>query len=191
MTTAAQTTVVKRDLFFAELARHGRITEAATVSGLDRGHAYKLRDSDPEFADRWHKALDTYADKLEAAAHQRAVEGTRKPIVHQGQLTYVYKLGADGRPLKDDEGNYVLDLDENGRPKHLYVKEYSDSLLALMLKAKRKKEYGDASKIELSGADGGPVAIEETPIQLARKIAFALALGLRNKEQQEDGMDLA
>ncbi len=72
-------------------------------------------------------------------------------------------------------------------------KQYSDSLLLAMLKAKRKREYGDASKIELTGADGGPVAIEETPTQIARKIAFALAIGLRAAKEQtaDDGSDLA
>ena len=195
MATAEQTLVVKRDLFFAELARHGRITEAAETSGLDRSHAYKLRDSDPVFAERWHKALDAYADKLEAAAHQRAVEGLRKPVLHQGGLTYLYRLGPDGRPLKGEDGNYILDLDEDGKPKFLYTREYSDSLLLAMLRAKRK-EYGDKSKIELTGADGGPVKVEESPTAIARTIAFALALGLRAKEQQAaveptDGSDLA
>ena len=192
MGTAAQLTAVKHALFFAELEKHGQITRAARVASLDRASVYELRTSNPEFNTRWVAALDTYADKLEAAAHERAVEGTKKPIVHQGQFTYEYKRDPDGRPLKDDNGNYVLDLDENGQPKVAYVREYSDTLLALMLKAKRKREYGDSSKVELTGADGGPVAIEETPTQIARKIAFALALGLRNKEQQlEDGMDLA
>ncbi len=59
--------------------------------------------------------------------------------------------------------------------------QYSDSLLALMLKAKRKKEYGDASKVELTGADGGPVKVEESPHAIGRKIAFALASALRAK----------
>lgn len=70
-------------------------------------------------------------------------------------------------------------------------KQYSDSLLALMLKAKRK-EYRDNSKVELSGPEGGPLQVEQSPTEIARTIAFALALGLRNKEQQaEDGLDLA
>ena len=165
MATAEQTLVVKRDLFFAELARHGRITEAAETSGIDRSHAYKLRDSDPVFAERWHKALDAYADKLEAAAHQRAVEGIDKGVYHQGVLMATEK-------------------------------QYSDSLLALMLKAKRKREYGDANKIELTGADGGALKVEQSPTEIARSIAFALALGLRAKEQQAtaepaDGSDLS
>jgi len=59
--------------------------------------------------------------------------------------------------------------------------QYSDSLLALMLKAKRKKEYGDASKVELSGPDGSAIKVEESPHAIGRKIAFALASALRAK----------
>lgn len=70
-------------------------------------------------------------------------------------------------------------------------RQYSDSLLALMLKAKRRREYGDSSKVELTGADGGPVKIDESPMQSARKIAFALALGLKAAaEHLPDGSDL-
>lgn len=75
-------------------------------------------------------------------------------------------------------------------------RQYSDSLLALMLKAKRKREYGDSSKVELSGADGGPVKVEESPTAIGRKIAFALAVAMRAKEQEgavlpDDGSDMA
>lgn len=75
-------------------------------------------------------------------------------------------------------------------------KQYSDSILLAMLKAKRKREYGDASKIELTGADGGPVKTEETPTAIGRKIAFALATAMRAKEQEaivepDDGSDMA
>jgi len=191
-TTSVQLLAAKHDIFFAQLARHGRITQAAAEATLDRSAAYKTKDSDPAFAARWSEALDAYADTLEAAAHQRAVEGTKKPLTHQGQFTYVYQTGPDGRPIKDDDGNYVLALDENGKPKVAFVREYSDSLLLAMLKAKRKREYGDSSKVELTGADGGPVKVEESPIEIARTIAFALALGLREKAlQAEDGSDLA
>lgn len=195
MGTAEQLTVAKHNLFFAGLAKHGQITRAARDADISRVTVYGLRDSNPEFATRWSEALDAYADSLEAAAHNRAVEGTKKAIVHQGQLSYVYQLGADGRPLKDDDGNYMLELDEHGKPKFLYEKQYSDSLLLAMLKAKRKKEYGDSSKMELTGADGGPVKLEESPTVVARKLAFVLALGMRAKALEEaavaDGSDLA
>jgi hypothetical protein len=62
--------------------------------------------------------------------------------------------------------------------------QYSDSLLALMLKAKRKREYGDASKLELTGADGGPVKVEESPYAIGRRIAFALTVAARAKPEE-------
>jgi hypothetical protein len=62
--------------------------------------------------------------------------------------------------------------------------QYSDSLLALMLKAKRKKEYGDSSKVELTGADGGPVKVEESPYAIGRRIAFALTVAARAKPEE-------
>ena len=161
MTRDPEILTAKHDLFFAELAKHGQITRATTAAGIDRSHAYKLRDSDPVFGERWSIALETYVDTLEAAAHQRAVEGTDKGVWHQGE-----QVGTE--------------------------RQYSDTLLLAMLKAKRKREDGDASKIELTGADGGPVKVEESPIEIARTIAFALALGLREKAAQEaDGSDLA
>lgn len=55
-----------------------------------------------------------------------------------------------------------------------------------MLKAKKPQEYRDNTKIELANAPGETFKTEETPIQSARKIAFALALGLRNVEKGED-----
>lgn len=165
MTTHHDVTLVKHDIFFAELAKHGLVATAAKTAQLDRSNMYKLKDKDLEFAARWAAALDLFADSLEAAAYARAVAGFKKGVWHQGQQV----------------GEEI---------------QYSDSLLLAMLKAKRKREYGDSSKVELTGADGGPVKVEESPTEIARSIAFALALGLRAKEQQAavepaDGSDLA
>ncbi len=72
--------------------------------------------------------------------------------------------------------------------------QYSGSLLALQLKAKRKSEYGDASRVELTGADGGAIKVEESPHAIGRKIAFALAVALRDKQEgaviADDGTDM-
>ena len=160
MTPPTEVLSTKDDLFFAALAKTGQITRAADIAGIDRRHAYKRRDADPVFGERWAKALDTYNDTLEAEAHRRAVEGFDKGVYHQGALVSTEK-------------------------------QYSDSLLALMLRAKRR-EYRDQSKMELTGADGGPIKVDASPLAAARKIAFALAMGLRAAAAQvEDGSDLA
>lgn len=166
MTTYRPTSLLKHDLFFASLAKHGVVTRALKDADLDAKVVYANRNADPEFAERWQRALEAFADSLEEAAHQRAVVGYPKGVWHQGMQV----------------GTEI---------------QYSDSLLALMLKAKRAREYGDKSKLELTGADGGAVKVEESPTTIARSIAFALALGLRAKEQQQaapsadDGSDLA
>ncbi len=64
--------------------------------------------------------------------------------------------------------------------------QYSDSLLALMLKAKRAREYGDKSKMELSGPDGSALKIEESPYAIGRRIAFALTVAARAKGESPE-----
>ncbi len=74
-------------------------------------------------------------------------------------------------------------------------KQYSDALLAALIKAKRAREFGDKSKLEMSGPDGGPLQVETRPLDLARKVGFILAKGMAAKEQAvpdaDAGMDLA
>lgn len=77
-------------------------------------------------------------------------------------------------------------------------KQYSDSILLAMLKAKRA-QYGDKSKLELTGLDGGPVKVEESPTAIGRKLAFALSTAMRALDQEraaagaapESGEDMA
>lgn len=187
----------RRKIFLAELAAHGRVATACRAAGLDRSDTYKTKDRDPEFAKQWDDALEMFIDSLEGAARLRAVEGLDEPLSHQGQLSYEFQRNPDGSVKKDEDGRPMVELDAQGRPKPVTVKKYSDSLLALMLKAKRKREYGDSSKVELSGADGGPVKVEESPTAIGRKIAFALAVAMRAKEQgatvepDDSGEDMA
>lgn len=62
------------------------------------------------------------------------------------------------------------------------IKEYSDGLLTTLLKAEMPKKYQDRSRVDLANADGQPLMVQTSPTQVAREIAFALALGLRNAE---------
>lgn len=65
---------------------------------------------------------------------------------------------------------------------------YSDALLALLLKGRRKKVYAD--RTELTGADGGPVAqVDETA--KAARVAQLLALAQQRKTDADQFGDLA
>lgn len=65
---------------------------------------------------------------------------------------------------------------------------YSDALMALVLKGRRKKIYAD--RTELTGAEGGPVVqVDETA--KAARVAQLMALAERRKQEQHDFGDLA
>lgn len=61
------------------------------------------------------------------------------------------------------------------------VTRYSDALLIALLKRYRP-EYRDGGRFEIANAPEQVLKVEESPIIVARKVAFALALGLRAAE---------
>jgi hypothetical protein len=119
------------DAFLAHLAETGILSDAAAAAGVDRSNVWRRRQDDAEFAQAVEQALDMAADKLEAEARRRALEGVEEPVYQGGQLV----------------GTKTV---------------YSDSLLALLLKGRRKKVF--AERIEQTGADGGPVKTQQVVI---------------------------
>lgn len=68
-----------------------------------------------------------------------------------------------------------------------YVKRYSDSLLTLLLKANRPEKYRENTRMELTGADGGPVKLDDATAANKLAAIFNAVLATR---QQDDGRDL-
>lgn len=112
------------EAFLAALAECGILTQAAELAGIDRVTVWRRRQDDADFSAACDRAIDMAADKLEAEARRRAVDGVEEPVYQGGQLI----------------GTRTV---------------YSDSLLALLLKGRRKKVF--AERVEQTGADGGPV----------------------------------
>lgn len=184
----------KKEAFLAEFARTGLITHSAKSAGTTTQTIQAWLKADPDFHERYREAIDANIDSIEHEALRRAVWGYEEPIVHQGQFVpiMVYsrdeegnlKLGDDGKPLREPL------LNEDGTPKYATVTKYSDSLMSKVLEAKIPK-YQRASKLELTGANGGPVEVATSKIEKARRIAFALKQGLlAAKQAQDDGSDL-
>lgn len=119
------------DAFLAHLAETGILSDAAAAAGVNRTTVFRRRQDDPEFAKQVEEAIDMAADKLEAEARRRALEGVEEPVYQGGQMV----------------GTRTV---------------YSDSLLALLLKGRRKKVF--AERIEQTGADGGPVKTQQVVI---------------------------
>lgn len=165
--------------FLAALAEKGTLKAACAAAQIDRSLPHLWR-KDPDFAPRYLAAMEEFADSLEEEALRRGRDGYDEPLTYQGAFSYLY------RDVRDDEGNLVLDVngqpiqemvrDSNGEPVKASVRKYSDALLARQLEARVK---GYARKTEVSGPDGEPLGALGSPLDAARKIAFALALGLR------------
>lgn len=76
--------LTKRDKFLAELAKSCNVSAACRIAGISRSAAYEWRESDVDFAKAWDEAEQEAADKLEAEAWRRAVEGVEEPVYHSG-----------------------------------------------------------------------------------------------------------
>lgn len=64
---------------------------------------------------------------------------------------------------------------------------YSDALLALILKGRRKRVYAD--RTELTGAEGAPVAVDDTT--RSARVAQLMALAQQRKERVTDDDETA
>lgn len=94
---------------------------------------------------------------LEDEATRRGFEGVDVPVIHQGQFQYLMeqKRTRGGRLVfdrKTKEPVMVPVLNEDGSRKVAAVKQYSDSLAAMLLKAHAPEKYRDNSKVELGGS---------------------------------------
>jgi len=126
---------------FIEALSEGRTVRGATKkAGISYQTAYNHYKQYPNFAREWDEAFTEGSDALEDAAYIRAVEG----------VPYA-KFGKEGQLL------------EEGR-------EYSDTLLALMLKGRLPNKYRD--RVEVGGKD------DFTPLdEAAAKLAQLRASG--------------
>ncbi len=183
--------------FLELLSLSGAVYASAHAVGLQPSQLYKRRKVDPEFDEAWSEAIKLSVDRLETEAYRRGVEGIDEPVIHQGEITYVWQRDERGRVLRDEDGRPIPELDGHGKPRALTVKKYSDGLLTLLLKGKAPNVYRDNATVKIGNDGDEAFKVEESATATARKIAFALAVGMRNKanEQTDEskplGWDLA
>ena len=160
-----------KEAFLAALRDMPVVRHACDAVGIHRTTAWRAREADEQFAQDWDDAMEDGMDKAEQAAFRRGVEGWHEPVIDKGRLSYAYK--------RNEDGSYEPVLDDKGQPVPLTVRKHSDSLLQFVLKGRRRGTYGD--KTELTGANGGPVAVVDDTKKAAR-IAALLELAKTRKE---------
>jgi hypothetical protein len=100
-----------KQLLLKALAKGKSPAWAAAEAGIERSTAWLWRKNDPEFAAAWDEAVTEGVDRLEDEAHRRAVEGYNSRPIYH-----------KGRKVGE-------------------IREYSDSLLGLLLKSRRPEVY--------------------------------------------------
>lgn len=111
--------------FLAAYRATANITRAAAAAKVDRHAHYKLIETSAGYGKAFRAASKEAAQTLEDEAVRRAVEGVARPVMYHGKPVLV---PVDPKKLR-------------GKKKPLLEREYSDTLLLALLKAKKPKEY--------------------------------------------------
>jgi len=140
--------------FIEELSRRGIVTEACAACGIDRSTAYKERNSNILFAEQWNFARENAAETLEVEAWRRAVDGVERLVLYKGEI------------VKTEHGQA------------LYVREYSDALLTLLLKANNPNKFTERSRqdnlnVELSALSDAQLELLANGASLATVLEIA------------------
>jgi hypothetical protein len=133
--------------FLKVLAQSGNVTEAAEAVGLTRTNLYAHRERHPDFSQAWDSALETFADGIEQEAIRRAVKGVVRYKFYKGKAVLHPDLCRCGHTFGEHEHDAACRA-EGCRCSHFLAqpyreREYSDSLLALLLKGLRPGTYRD------------------------------------------------
>lgn len=130
---APKKTPVWQKAFLAALAETGIVTRAAEAAGVETSTVYSLREVDEAFADAWRIARESAADRMEAEALRRAVDGVDEPVFGSGGVGVgSVKVGS--------------------------IRRYSDTLLIFLLKGIRPDKYRE--RRELSGKVDGSLEVK-------------------------------
>lgn len=82
-----------KEMFLEVYGRTGSVRLARQLSGLpDPRKHYK---EDEEFRAQWDSKKKSVTDALESAAFERALKGTKKPVIYKGEITEWYREYSD------------------------------------------------------------------------------------------------
>ncbi len=150
----------------------GNVIRAAAIVGVNRSMHYQALRRSVNYRAAFEEATQDFADLLREAATHRAVRGVKRKKFWRGRPCMVPVLGADGQPVKDEDGEPLWEQ---------YVEvEYSDSLLIQQLRA-HCPEYAERQRLEHSGPGGGPIPTEHhQDVQFTQSIRDLSAENLRH-----------
>lgn len=147
LTVQERLSMERRRLFLRAFALRGIVLDGCRAAGVSRGAVEHWRESSEWFDTMYAIAIEEAADRIEAEAFRRAVEGYDEPVIYQGMTTTVVDR-------------------ETGEEKQLVVRKFSDALLQTILKGARPEKYRENHRVEHAGAAAG-VLVVPAPIDPA------------------------
>ena len=113
----------KRQAFLNTLANTGNVSKACLANDISRTNIYNARRKNKTFAEQWDQAAEIAKGLLEDEAWRRAM-GIEKAVIKNGE------------PVLDKDGNPI------------FVKQYSDHLLTVLLNGNFPDKYRYNSKVD-------------------------------------------
>jgi hypothetical protein len=182
------------NIFLNTLAETGQVKKACEAVDISTPTAYRYRQRNSSFAAQWQEAMNSAVEAIESEVIRRSIFGHDEPVVYQGQ--FVPEIDYDAIDPETNE-KYPPALapvkrDAKGRVVYATTKKYSDALAAVVLKANSPK-YRDQSRLELTGANGGPVEVNSqmNATAAAARIAALLAVAKKRSEGQPEEPDIS
>jgi transposase-like protein len=147
--------------FIDAFVQHGIVTRACQEVGIHRSILRQWEEHDEEFSLAYNLAKEKVNDIYRDEARRRAVEGTTKYVISQGKIVYV-----------EDENKNIVPLIE---------RQYSDTMLQFIMKA-RMPEYREKSQMDIT-SNGQTVAQGNTSVESILTMQQALANELTSWRQ--------
>lgn len=123
--------------FLAAIRLTPSITVAAKVAGINRTAHYRTLERNPLYKAAFEEAYRLGVDALEDAVTRRAQFGVRRLVLYHGSPVMIPR--DPSKPFDEDTNPLVPYFEE----------EPSDVLAQLLLRSKKRKEYGDRLEHEL------------------------------------------
>lgn len=150
--------VARRKVAFLKAYRiAGLVGTAAELVGIPRQRHYEWLKDDPAYKEEFKAAHADAMDSLEQEAIRRAKSGVHRLKFHEGQLIMI--PDPSGRMVPNPHAQMVMNPETKKFELPMmpamvpYVEhQYSDSLMALLLKAGRPKKFRENVKVEQSGS---------------------------------------
>lgn len=115
------------------------LPESMRFLGFSTYDTMQTIEADPSFQAAVDKAEEHMSTLAEHEAKRRAIHGVSKPVVSNGKVVYVPGANGQRTPLMETI--------------------YSDSLLALVLKARNKRVFGD--KVEITSVKKSVILVPD------------------------------